>query len=156
MKRNSPHTNRKNKPSPTKQTPLCLIASRRRHAHARFRILNSAPSWTKCLKYRRGSSRRLLEGLAKSYFKKKRKKKYRGKMRACVCVFTLSFFSFASGTDFSLAFGLQLCPTNKNLVVCADTLCCISPFVLSCCRKLSATSQRFRFNIKHLRDAKSK
>lgn len=134
MKRNSPHTNKENKPSPTKKTRLGLIASRRQHARARFTfgILNSAPSWTKCLKCRCGSSRSPLEGLANSWFKKSAEYK-----NACACMSVFlhkhaqCYSTFVSGTDFSLAFGLLLCHTDNNLPVCANILCYfIGPFVL--------------------------
>lgn len=98
------------------------------------------------------------------------------KKRMCVSVFlhkhARCYSTFVRGTDFSLAFGLRLCRTNNNLLVCANTLCCFffcffvflsaSLFcgcclclcVLYCC-KLRLILPRYWLNAKHTCDLKS-
>lgn len=123
MKRNSPHTNKKNKPSTAEKTQLSLIASHRQHVRARFKfgILNSAPSWTKCLTCRCGSSKSSLRAF---WVLNSRKFKVQN-----VCMCTSVFFC-------------KHAPCHSTFVVvqislwhlawqCANVLCCfISPFVL--------------------------
>lgn len=48
------------------------------------------------------------------------------------------YSTFVSGTDFSLAFGLLLCHTNNNLLVCANILYLLFYQFRGCCLTVSA------------------
>lgn len=121
MNRNSPHTNRKKKPSATKNPVQSDSVSHSRHAPARFMvgILNSAPLWTKCLKCRGWCSKSSLDSLVNSSLKC-----HENYYKQDKHVHKHAHFSTLKGHS-TLACILLLCHLN-NASKCSFTKCCIA------------------------------
>lgn len=131
MKRNSPHTNKKNKPSTTKNPAQPDSVSQ---------TTCSCKIYVWHLKFCTFVDKMLemsMWALWKALWILSSKKVQGTKMCVFACTSVLlhkhawCYSTFVSGTDFSLAFGLLLRHTNNNLRVYANILCCfISSFVL--------------------------